>query len=67
MNEYFIHIKKGLLLSLQNDKNVKKNTFNEIFTKELFVDFVFSNIITLLINNQQSCYVLNEIIKRTIY
>jgi AcrR family transcriptional regulator len=67
MNEYFAHIKKGMLLSLQNDKSVKKDTFNVTFTQEHFVDFVFSNIITLLINNQQSCYVLNEIIKHTIY
>jgi AcrR family transcriptional regulator len=67
MNEYFTHMKKGLLQSLQNDNNVKRNTFNETFTQEHFIDFVFSNIITLLINNQQSCYVLNEIIKRTIY
>ncbi|MDF2616632.1 MAG: transcriptional regulator, TetR family [Sedimentibacter sp.] len=67
MNEYFTHMKKGLMQSLQNDSNVKTDTFNETFTQERFVDFVFSNIITLLINNQQSCYVLNEIIKRTIY
>jgi AcrR family transcriptional regulator len=67
MNEYFTHMKKGLMQSLQNDSNVKAGTFNETFTQEHFVDFVFSNIITLLINNQQSCYVLNEIIKRTIY
>ncbi len=67
MNEYFTHIKKGLLQSLQSDSNAKKDTFNETFTQEHFVDFVFSNIITLLINNQQSCYLLNEIIKRTIY
>lgn len=67
MNEYFTHMKKGLLQSLQNDSNVKADAFNETFTQEHFVDFVFSNIITLLINNQKSCYVLNEIIKRTIY
>lgn len=67
MNEYFAHMKKGLLQSLQNDSNVKTDTFSETFTQENFVDFVFSNIITLLINNQQSCYMLNEIIKRTIY
>jgi len=67
MNQYFNHIKNSLLQSLLNDNNVKKDTFNETFTQDRFVDFVFSNILTLLINNQQSCYLLNEIIKRTIY
>lgn len=67
MNQYFNHIKDGMLKSLLNDNDVNIETFNETFTQELFIDFVFSNIITLLVNNQQSCHLLNEVIKRTIY
>lgn len=67
MNRNFSHIKNSLLNLLQDDNNVKWNTFNENFTPERFVDFVFSNVLTLLINKEQSCYMLTEIIKRTIY
>ncbi|MEL7650091.1 MAG: TetR/AcrR family transcriptional regulator [Sedimentibacter sp.] len=63
----FGHIKNNLLSSLKNDSNVKLGTFNETFTPENFVDFVFSNVLTLLINKEQSCYMLTEVIKRTIY
>jgi len=67
MKQYFNHIKDSLLQSLLNDNYVKRDAFNETFTHERFIDFVLSNILTLLIKNEQSCYLLNEIIKRTIY
>lgn len=67
MNEYFNHIKDALLRALQKDDDVKKETFSDTFTQERFIDFVFSNILALLINDEPSCYLLNEVIKRTIY
>jgi AcrR family transcriptional regulator len=67
MNRYFAHIKNGLLESLHRDQGVRKNAFSKQFTESDFVDFVFSNIITLLTKEAKSCDFLLEIVKRTIY
>ena len=67
MKRYFAHIKNGLLESLHRDQGIRKNAFSEEFTKPDFVDFVFSNIITLLTKEAKSCDFLLEIVKRTIY
>ena len=67
MNRYFAHIKNGLLESLHRDQGVRKNAFSKQFTESDFVDFVFSNIITLLAKETKSCDFLLEIVKRSIY
>ncbi len=67
MNQYFAHIKNGLLESLQHDQGIRKDAFSKQFTKPDFVDFVFSNIITLLAEEAKSCDFLLEIVNRTIY
>lgn len=67
MNRYFSHIKNGLLESLNHDAGIKKEVFTNQFTKTDFVDFVFSNIVTLLMKRANSCDFLLEIVKRTIY
>lgn len=67
MNRYFTHIKNGLLEGLNKDEMVKKSTFCEDFTQSDFIDFIFSNLIILLVKNINSCDILIEIVKRTIY
>lgn len=67
MNRYFDHIKNGLLESLNHDQGIRKEAFSNQFTKFDIVDFVFSNIITLLMKEAKSCDFLLEIVRRTIY
>lgn len=67
MDKFFEHIKSKMLHSLNSDKNVKCLAFTKDFSKADFVDFVFSNLLMLLINHKSSCSQLIEIIKRTIY
>lgn len=67
MDQYFIHIKSKLLESLRGDRGVRKGVFSDRFTEPDFVNFVFSNIITLLMNEADSCDFLLEVVKRTIY
>lgn len=66
MDIYFKHIKDTLLKSLEADKKVNNNTFTPHFSKEQFIDFVFSTMITLLMK-KENCTILLEIINRTIY
>lgn len=67
MNKYFQHIQEGMLWVLQQDHQVKPDIFNDQLTKEQFIEFVFSNMMQLLSQNQQSCHILKEMIKRIIY
>lgn len=67
MEEYFKHIKLGMLEALQKDKQVKPSVFTEDFTPNNFIDFIFSNIITSLMKQENSCTILIEVIKRILY
>lgn len=67
MDRYFSHMKIKLLEILNNDKNIKKDAFNVNFTKEKFIDFVFSNIIIFLMRDKNDCEILIETINRSIY
>lgn len=67
MNNCFAHMKNGLLAMLNADSGIKEDTFSPTFTKEDFIDFVFSNLITLLMKQSKSCDFLLEVIRRIIY
>lgn len=67
MNKYFKSVKADLLHSLQNDQRVKQEFFSDKCTQTDFIEFVFSNLISLLMREQDSCDLLIEIIKGTIY
>lgn len=67
MKDYFSHIKHGMELMLEKDMQVRKDAFSHRFSKSDFIDFVFLNIISLLVKRELSCEILLEIIRRTIY
>lgn len=67
MEHYLGQIKEGMLTSLHTDEHVNKNAFHTEFTEADFVDFVLSNVLSLLVQQQNDCHVLLEIIHRTIY
>ncbi len=67
MNQYMSHIKNAMLNSLGSDMAVKASAFNESFSKNDLVEFVFSNIISTLMKKESSCTVLLEVISRVIY
>jgi AcrR family transcriptional regulator len=67
MERHFTHMKQGLLAALYADGEVNENTFSPTFHKEGFIEFVFTNLITLLIQETDSCDFLLEAIRRIIY
>lgn len=67
MERYFAHIRQGLLITLNVDSEVNENNFTPSFQKEDFIEFVFTNLITLLIQGTASCDFLLEVIRRIIY
>lgn len=67
MDNYFDKMKEKMLISLRADKHIRINAFSRKFSKEEFVDFVFMNIVGLLLKNKNSCEFLLKVIYRTIY
>lgn len=67
MNRFFGHVIRGMVISLEHDPKVSVDAFSEDFTKEAFVGFVFSNIMSLVMNRKTSCEMLLKVIHRTIY
>ena len=60
-------IKADLLNCLREDINVKQTFFSKKCTQEDFVAFVFANVLSLLMQGQDSCDVLIELIKGAVY
>lgn len=67
MDEYLNHMKKSLLLALDNDKHVRFDAFNEVFTREIFIDTVISLIISQILTDQYNYAGIIEILKRSLY
>lgn len=67
MQKYLEHMYQNLHIVLQQDSRVKKNVFNEQFTENDFIEFVFANIVNALSHDQITCHILIEMIQRVIY
>lgn len=67
MNQYLASVKSDLLDSLQKDQRVKQEFFSEKCTQTDFIEFVFSNLLSLLIHERDSCDLLLKVIEGAIY
>lgn len=67
MERTFRHIRAALLHSLTADSGVKPDVFDDEFTPEQFVAFVFSHLIMELTKGQRECGFLLELIRRVLY
>lgn len=67
MEQYFCHLKDKMLVSLQSDKNVRDNVFNKTLSREQFIDYIFSLLISILLKKQDDCTPLLDMIKNCIY
>jgi AcrR family transcriptional regulator len=66
MDKYLIHIRKMLLDALDADMSVKHEVFDDEFTEEKFIDFVFDNLIFIGIRQEKSCDVLISVINKSV-
>lgn len=66
MNRFILHVKLTFKEALINDPNLKEDVFTETFTLEGFIDFVFDNMIYMLMRHVKQCDYLLEVIKRTV-
>lgn len=66
MQQYFSHIKRGLLQTLLSDPAVRADAFGPALTQEAFVHFVFTHILLLLQTDSPDCDTLLAIIARVL-
>ena len=66
MNSFILNLKKIFLQSLNNDKNIRKNIFNEDLTQDIFIDYVFSLVLQSISKNKGYKPLL-KFIENTIY
>ena len=67
MEQYFAHIKAGLLASLAQDPGVQAAVFTPDFTRSDFVDFVFDHLLVLLGQEKTDCAPLLAVLRRVLY
>ena len=67
MMRCFSHMERGLLTSLAADSGVSPSAFSDTFTRGDFVGLVFSAFLSSLVRGDETCDVLTEVIRRTIY
>ena len=67
MEQYFSHMKAGMAQSLRADPAVRRDAFSASFSESDLIDFVLSNLLTLLARQEDDCEVLLEVIRRVMY
>ena len=67
MERFFGKIRSELHEVLQNDKNVDRSVFSDIFCEENLIEHVLDNIIILIIKGKPDCATLTEILDRLLY
>lgn len=67
MEQYFEHMKSGMLAVLRSDQAVDHTVFSQDFTESDFIDFVLDNLLLFLIKEKNSCTLLVELVRRIIY
>lgn len=67
MERFFDTLKETLLLALKNDPKVRPEIFEKHLSRELFVDYIFTLMVSLLLKKQEHCTPLLEMIESCIY
>ncbi len=66
MKKYLEDVKTNMLYVLKEDSEIKKDAFDESFTKEMFIDIMFNLILSYLIHDMDSKYI-EDMLNKYIY
>ena len=67
MKKYISTLEERLAFILKNDKNVRKGVFDNGLTEEKFVSYIFDLLIISLMDKEDNCRSLIELINNCIY
>lgn len=66
MEEYFLKLKKQMVLLLEQDERIRTGAFTDKMTTDIFVNYIFKLFLTVLLENQEEETFL-EFIKNYLY
>lgn len=64
---YLEHMQAGVLMILKRDDRIADSLWDEVFTPEALVEFVFSNMLMLLMEQKEDCRYLCQLLERVLY
>ena len=67
MEQSLEHVKQNLLLILEQDPKVRKDAFEYGLTPEIFIEYVFTLLVSLLLKQEETCSSLLTLIEHSIY
>ncbi len=67
MEQSLVHLKEKLLDNLNRDPRVHKECFQGALTKETFIDYVFTLLLSLLLEKKETCEPLLVLVEQSIY
>ncbi len=67
MDMFLNNIKGHLLQILKNDKSIKDDAFDEHLTPNIFIDYIFNLLISLIFEKKTDCNALIKLIENIIY
>lgn len=65
--KYLQHVKNGFLMALGQDKKISNAVWTDTFTKEKFVAFLFTNMFSMLTDEERDCSYFKEVLNRILY
>lgn len=65
--KYMEHVKNGFLMALGQDKKISDAVWTDTFTKEKFIAFLFTNLLSMLTDEERDCSYLKEVLNRILY
>ena len=66
-SEYLKHLKMGMMVALEQDARIPVSVWTKVLTRDAFITFIFSNMMTMLKRNEPNCEFLKEIIIKLLY
>ncbi|WP_197041658.1 TetR/AcrR family transcriptional regulator [Robinsoniella sp. KNHs210] len=65
--KYLEHVQDGFLIALGQDKKISDAVWTDTFTKEKFVAFLFTNMFSMLTDEERDCSYFKEVLNRILY
>lgn len=65
--KYLEHVQNGFLIALGQDKKISDAVWTDTFTKEKFVAFLFTNMFSMLTDEERDCSYFKEVLNRILY
>lgn len=67
MHHYFAFLEAKLVYALKQDERIKKGVFCQAFSREIFANYIFTLLVSILLNGEPDCQALLKMIENCVY